>query len=209
MKVICDEIKINFDELTFTIWHTECDRNKGECENEDGSSEFWGGKEIGTLQDIISVTENMARQNACAEASYNGELIYHSSSDGIDNLTVEWGKTLLSEAGKKEFHSLIAPPSKVLSFTILDAHRKGTYLKGTKGLLSFMDKHNILASYIQELENIGNEYIEELFSNISNRKLSSIGFFADENFLQWDCAVTDIDWEEINSLFEEKIKHDR
>jgi len=195
---------IKFDELTFTIWHTEDDRDQGECENENGSSDFWGGKEIGSLDDVVSVTENMARHNACAEASYNGELIYHSSSDGIDNLTVEWEKTLSSESGKKDYQSLIALPSEVLAFNILDAHKKGTYLKGTKGLLSFMDKHDILSSYIQEIENIGNEEIEELLSDICDRKATARGFFADENFLQWDCAVTDVNWEEINSLFEKK-----
>ena len=199
---------VKFEEIDFCIWHDDDDRENGECENENGASSFWGGKRVGTLSEVGLVVERMASQNACAEASYKSHLIYHSSDDGVEDYIEELEKTLSNKDNAEEFkdfivsyHPNLENPNDIIERVL---SKMDTYSKITKTFIDFLDEEELLVSYIQEIQNIGNNEFEEIINDLETNYLELDYLFVDDNILQWDSSVTRINWKAISEKFEKE-----
>ena len=71
-------------------------------------------------------------------------------------------------------------------------------------LVRFMMEKDILDAYHAEVNNIGNEKMQDIYDDLE--KGEGVGimnniyyFFQDENHIQWDASVSDVAWNEIDA----------
>lgn len=81
-------------------------------------------------------------------------------------------------------------------------------------LVRFMMERNISEAYHDEVKNIGNEEMQDIYDDLlSDMDMVNFYYFLqDENHIQWDTSVSDVAWNEIDAewkvicdTFEEEI----